>query len=130
MSESIRVGVIGLGAMGAPMAGHISNAGLLAVVWNRTASKARALAMDSGAPVLPMFYVKKDDDTYEFIIEKELSLVSTGNRRKDMEENTRRFHKVIEKYIKEYPTQWVWMHNRWKTTPEMVEAKKRKKNKS
>jgi len=88
---------------------------------------AAMLAMDSGAPVLPMFYLKKPDDTYEFIIEKEIPLVMTGNRRQDMEENTRRFHKVIEKYIKRYPTQWVWMHNRWKTTPEMVEEKKGKK---
>jgi len=90
---------------------------------------AAMLAMDSGAPVLPMFYLKKPDDTYEFIIEKEIPLVMTGNRRQDMEENTRRFHEVIEKYIKKYPTQWVWMHNRWKTTPEMVEEKKKAKRK-
>jgi KDO2-lipid IV(A) lauroyltransferase len=90
---------------------------------------AAMLAMDSGAPVLPMFYLKKPDDTYEFIIEKEIPLVKTGNRRQDMEENTRRFHEVIEKYIKKYPTQWVWMHNRWKTTPEMVEEKKKAKRK-
>ena len=89
---------------------------------------AAMLAMDSGAPVLPMFYLKKPDDTYELIIEKEIPLVATGNRKQDMEENTRRFHAVIEEYIKKYPTQWVWMHNRWKTTPEMVEAKKKQKN--
>jgi KDO2-lipid IV(A) lauroyltransferase len=88
---------------------------------------AAMLAMDSGAPVLPAFYLKKDDDTYEFIIEKEIPLVMTGNRRKDMEENTRLFHAVIEKYIKKYPTQWVWMHNRWKTTPAMIAEKKQKK---
>ena len=88
---------------------------------------AAMLAMDSGAPVLPMFYLKKDDDTYEFIIDKEIPLISTGNRRRDMGENTRLFHTVIEKYIKKYPTQWVWMHNRWKTTPEMVAEKKQKK---
>ena len=91
---------------------------------------AAMLAMDSGAPVLPMFYLKKPDDTYEFIIEKEIPLVMTGNRRRDMEENTRRFHEVIEKYIKKYPTQWVWMHNRWKTTPEMVQQKEKTKSKT
>ena len=91
---------------------------------------AAMLAMDSGAPVLPMFYLKKDDDTYELIIEKEIPLVMTGNRRQDMEENTRRFHEVIEKYIKKYPTQWVWMHNRWKTTPEMVQKREKTKRKT
>ncbi len=91
---------------------------------------AAMLAMDSGAPVLPIFYLKKPDDSYEFIIEKEIPLVMTGNRRQDMEENTRRFHAVIENYIKKYPTQWVWMHNRWKTTPEMAEKKKQLKTKS
>ncbi len=88
---------------------------------------AAMLAMDSSAPVLPMFYLKKPDDTFMFIIEKEIPLVRTGNRREDMEENTRRFHRVIEKYIKEYPTQWVWMHNRWKTRPEVLERKKKRK---
>jgi KDO2-lipid IV(A) lauroyltransferase len=91
---------------------------------------AAMLAMDSGAPVLPMFYLKKPDDTYKFIIEKEIPLAMTGNRRQDMEENTRRFHGVIEKYIKKYPTQWVWMHNRWKTTPEMVHEKEKTKRKT
>jgi KDO2-lipid IV(A) lauroyltransferase len=86
---------------------------------------AAMLAMDSGAPVLPMFYLKKQDDTYEFVIEKEIPLADTGNRRQDMEENTRRFHRVIEEYIRKYPTQWVWMHNRWKTTPEMAQKKKK-----
>lgn len=88
---------------------------------------AAMLAMDSGAPVLPMFYLKKPDDTYAFIIEKEIPLVMTGNRKEDMAANTRRFHAVIEKYIQEYPTQWVWMHNRWKTTPEMIDQKMKAK---
>ena len=89
---------------------------------------AAMLAMDSGAPVLPMFYLKKPDDTYAFIIEQELPVVLTGRRRADMEENTRRFHKVIERYIKKYPTQWVWMHNRWKTTPAMEQNRNKAKS--
>ena len=43
-SEKIIAGVIGLGAMGAPMARHLAAAGLLHMVWNRTAGKAQALA--------------------------------------------------------------------------------------
>lgn len=38
----MRAGFIGLGAMGHPMAGHLADRGLLAVVGNRTAAKAQA----------------------------------------------------------------------------------------
>ena len=38
-----------------------------------------------------------------------------------------RFHRAAEKHIKKNHTQWVRMHERWKTTPEMIEAKEREK---
>ena len=40
----MKVGVIGLGVMGAAMAKHLSTAGLLAGVWNRTASRGQPIA--------------------------------------------------------------------------------------
>ena len=43
MNAISRVGFIGLGAMGAPMAGHLQAKGLLAAVGNRTQAKAEAL---------------------------------------------------------------------------------------
>ena len=48
MDDQIKAGVIGLGAMGAPMARHLADAGLLGMVWNRTSSKAEALAQEIG----------------------------------------------------------------------------------
>lgn len=51
MDEIIRAGVIGLGAMGAPMARHLAQAGLLNMVWNRTADRAEVLANETGASV-------------------------------------------------------------------------------
>lgn len=42
----MKTGFIGLGAMGAPMAGHLAAANLLAVVGNRTPAKALALAAE------------------------------------------------------------------------------------
>ena len=40
----LKVGFVGLGAMGAPMAGHLHRAGLLTAVSNRSAGKAQAFA--------------------------------------------------------------------------------------
>ena len=47
VNKEIEAGVIGLGAMGAPMARHLADAGLLGMVWNRTSSKAEALAQET-----------------------------------------------------------------------------------
>jgi len=44
VNEKLKVGFIGLGAMGEPMAGHLHAAGLLSVVGNRSISKAQVLA--------------------------------------------------------------------------------------
>ena len=51
MDKKIRAGVIGLGAMGAPMARHLANAGFLSMVWNRTSSTAEAISKETGARV-------------------------------------------------------------------------------
>ena len=48
VSKKLEAGVIGLGAMGAPMARHLADAGLLGMVWNRTSNKAEALAQETG----------------------------------------------------------------------------------
>jgi 3-hydroxyisobutyrate dehydrogenase len=47
MNEQIRAGVIGLGAMGAPMVRHLARANLLSMVWNRTNSRAESLAKET-----------------------------------------------------------------------------------
>ncbi len=44
----MRVGFVGLGAMGMHMARNLHRAGLLAAVWNRTGEKARSLAVELG----------------------------------------------------------------------------------
>ena len=47
----MKVGVIGLGAMGAPMAMNLHRAGLLRAVWNRTRSRAQALSRETGVAI-------------------------------------------------------------------------------
>jgi len=47
----MKTGVIGLGAMGAPMALNLHKAGHLCGVWNRTRARAEDLAAQTGVPV-------------------------------------------------------------------------------
>lgn len=75
------------------------------------------IALKLGAPVVPIFSVRQADGRYRVIIEKEVSLVKTGDKSKDIEENTFIFTSIIEKYVRRYPDQWLWFHQRWKTKP-------------
>ncbi|MDX1252524.1 MAG: NAD(P)-dependent oxidoreductase [Gammaproteobacteria bacterium] len=49
----MRTGMIGLGAMGMPIAANLRKAGYLAAAWNRTRAKAEALAGQTGAAIAP-----------------------------------------------------------------------------
>ena len=73
----MKTGVIGLGAMGAPMARNLHKAGYLKTVWNRTMATAQQLADELGVPVaadpaalagqceLVVLSVSADDDLLE-----------------------------------------------------------------
>ncbi len=43
----------------------------------------------------------------------------TGDYQSDLVTNTQHFTKIIESYIRRYPEQWIWMHDRWKTQPKI-----------
>jgi len=73
-----------------------------------------ALAKASGAVMLPTVIVRKNGH-HELIVEEPVELVNTGDKASDLVENTRRWSRVLESYIRRYPEQWVWMHRRWKT---------------
>ncbi|MFY9704275.1 MAG: lysophospholipid acyltransferase family protein [Desulfobacterales bacterium] len=74
------------------------------------------IALKTGAPVLP-FFVVRDGRSFTAEIGPEISLIKTGDDRKDLEENTRQYNEALETIIRRYPDQWFWIHNRWKTRP-------------
>ncbi|KPK88630.1 MAG: hypothetical protein AMJ94_14545 [Deltaproteobacteria bacterium SM23_61] len=75
------------------------------------------LALKTGAAVLPAFNLRGRDGRYRVIIEPELSLIRTGDKDADVLQNTQLFTRVIERYIRNYPDHWLWVHQRWKTRP-------------
>lgn len=83
--------------------------------WACTNKGLAQIALKTGAPVIPVFPVRQEDGRHRIIIEKEITLEITGDKTKDVEENTILFTRVIENYIRRYPDQWFWFHKRWKT---------------
>ena len=76
-----------------------------------------AIALKTGAAILPTFIIRQPDGSHRAIIEPPLVLKRTDMKEKDLVINTQRFTKIIESYIRQYPAQWIWMHRRWKTQP-------------
>lgn len=75
-----------------------------------------SMALRTEAPVVPMYTIRKN---YKFIIEflPEIFLDKTGDRIKDIENNTQNYTSAIEKMVRKCPDQYFWIHNRWKTKP-------------
>ena len=86
---------------------------------------AALLALDTEAAVVPMSMKRLANNKHRFTIKPEIVIARTGDQKKDILENTKKFSAVIEEYVRDAGSQWVWMHERWKTTPEEVEKLKK-----
>lgn len=76
------------------------------------------LALKTDAVVIPTVAVwDKEREKYFFHGDPPVELVRTGDKHKDLEVNTANFAAAIEKLIRRYPDQWMWVHRRWKTRP-------------
>ena len=74
------------------------------------------LALAADVPIILAFMVRAGD-RYRLLFDDiiEPVLFEGEDKTKAVERMTRRWHTIVERYIKAYPDQWVWMHNRWKT---------------
>lgn len=73
------------------------------------------MAMRSGAPILPAFMARQKSGKYKLILKPAVEVVCTDNYEADLRVNTQRFTKAVEDIVREYPDQWFWFHQRWKT---------------
>jgi KDO2-lipid IV(A) lauroyltransferase len=83
-----------------------------------SASGMARVAQKTGAAVVPGFLLWDErEQQYVLRFGEEIATVNTGNAEEDSVANTAIFTAVLERYIREYPDQWLWMHRRWKTRP-------------
>jgi Kdo2-lipid IVA lauroyltransferase/acyltransferase len=72
------------------------------------------LALKTGAPIIFGITIRQPDYSYKAAIE----LINTDDlpEEEDLKvvELSQRHAAVLEKYIKQFPEQWFWMHKRWK----------------
>jgi KDO2-lipid IV(A) lauroyltransferase len=76
------------------------------------------LALRYHVPVIPGFLVRTGFDTHTLYFHEEVEIIRTGDTQNDIKANTARFNAIIEEFIRKYPDQWFWIHNRWKSQPD------------
>jgi Kdo2-lipid IVA lauroyltransferase/acyltransferase len=88
-----------------------------------TTSGLALLALHTDAPVLPSFTRRLPNGKYILEIGPKVEIIRTACRDNDILINTQNFTKIIEEKIRQYPEQWFWVHQRWKT--KLCQAKQR-----
>lgn len=76
------------------------------------------LGLRAGAAFVPMACVRVEENRYKIIIRPPVSISPTGNKTEDALAVTQACVLELESIIHQYPSQWIWLHNRWHTRPE------------
>jgi len=82
-----------------------------------TATGPVVFALRTEAIILPVFIIGEKNNTHRLIIEKELELRHNSDRQFVIQKGVADITKIIERYIRQYPAEWGWIHRRWKTQP-------------
>jgi len=80
-----------------------------------TTSALAALALRTGAPVVPVFALPVGPGRYRMIYEHPVE-PPRGETEEAVREFTQRCTDVLEMYVRRHPDLWLWMHRRWRET--------------
>jgi Kdo2-lipid IVA lauroyltransferase/acyltransferase len=97
----------------------IREEGIFVNFFGRSACTTPGLAMmsaHSGAPVLPLFCVRRAGGGHELITAPPID-PPPDREPETIRDFTQRYTRAIEDAIREHPDQWIWMHRRWRTRP-------------
>jgi KDO2-lipid IV(A) lauroyltransferase len=84
-----------------------------------TTTSIAKLALATNAIVLPAFAVwEESKQKYVVYLEPPVEYQKTENAEQDIKDLTQDITKIVEKYVRQYPEQWLWIHKRWNTRPD------------
>jgi Kdo2-lipid IVA lauroyltransferase/acyltransferase len=87
-----------------------------------TTSALAALALRTGAPVVPVFALPLPGGRFRMVYEHAVE-PPTGGDEDAIREFTQRCTDVLEMYVRRYPHLWLWMHRRWRDVPEVEKVR-------
>ena len=87
-----------------------------------TPSAPASLCHRVGSPIVPLFVVR-EGDAYRAKVHEPIRREEFADAEDPVAAITRRWTEALESEIRDAPEQWVWFHERWRTTPEIVERR-------
>jgi lauroyl/myristoyl acyltransferase len=77
------------------------------------------LALATGAPIVPIFMIRRPDDTFTYVVEKP---IWADTSRESVPDLMRRIAAVLERVIRQYSEQWFLFHNLWNVDEDLALA--------
>jgi KDO2-lipid IV(A) lauroyltransferase len=90
--------------------------GIAAPLFGRTAMTAPATAIFAkkfNCPVFPVHVVRVGPARLEMICEPPMAIPDTGDKDRDVAVMTADINAILERWIREKPGAWLWLHRRW-----------------
>jgi len=82
-----------------------------------TLSAPAVLSEKRNTPLIPVFIVRESRFRHKVVAEPPMEFEKIGDHQENIHHNTRRYLEVLERYIRDYPWQWLWIHRRWRRRP-------------
>ena len=83
-----------------------------------TASGVAMLAIRTDSLIVPSFVAWDNEiGKYRLVHDQIIEPANTGDRDADIVATTAAYTAAIERIIRRFPDQWIWIHRRWKTRP-------------
>ncbi|NUN69102.1 MAG: lysophospholipid acyltransferase family protein [Bacteroidetes bacterium] len=70
----------------------------------------------SGAPMVLVMLIRDGEERFRIELEEIDTATLSGTDAQRMQQITDRHVAALERYIRQYPDHWLWMHKRWKHT--------------
>lgn len=72
------------------------------------------LAEKTGCDIYPIRCIRKKNGKFKVEVLKNIKIKKKG-KKIDVQGTLEEIHAIVEKWVREYPEQWLWLHNRWKS---------------
>ena len=95
--------------------------GVFVNYFNRLTSTPRGafeFAYRLGSILVPVFMVRVNGPYHKVIFEKPINIDRGVDKEQAVKQTFQEFAKLLESYVRKYPSQWLWLHKRWKSCPD------------